>query len=45
MPARAAPGIRIFFFCFFLDNAAAKILGVDNVIVFMASFGKIETKA
>jgi predicted tellurium resistance membrane protein TerC len=44
MPARAAPDICIFF-CFFLDNAAAKILGVDNVIVFMASVSKIETKA
>jgi hypothetical protein len=43
MPARAAVGICIFFF--FFDNAAAKILGVDNVMVFMASFGKIETKA
>jgi hypothetical protein len=42
MPARAAVGICIFFF---FDNAAAKILAIDNVMVFMASFGKIETKA
>jgi hypothetical protein len=44
MPARAAPGICIFF-VFFFDNALATILAVDNVIVFMAFFGKIETKA
>jgi hypothetical protein len=44
MPARAAPGICIFFF-FFSDNAAARFYKLMVLIVFMASFGKIETTA
>jgi hypothetical protein len=44
MPARAAPGICIFFF-FFSDNAAARFYKLMMLIVFMASFGKIETTA